>query len=158
MNAVFIKEMLDNFRDRRVILNTLVLGPLLGPVIFAVMISFMTRQATERMEAPLELPVVGAEHAPNLIGYLERQGVVIKQAPADPGTGHAHRGRGSHPAHRPDFAEAWLEGRPAPLELIADQSLRYSRHQHRAGARLSQRLCQPDQPASTADCAGSIPS
>jgi sodium transport system permease protein len=126
MNAVFFKELLDNFRDRRVILNTLVLGPLMGPLIFAVMISFMTRQATERMEAPLELPVVGAEHAPNLIGHLERQGVIIKQAPADPE--QAVRTEAEEVILRisEDFAEAWLEGRPAPLELIADQSLRYS--------------------------------
>ena len=126
MNAVFFKELLDNFRDRRVILNTLVLGPLMGPVIFAVMISFMTRQATERMEAPLELPVVGAEHAPNLVGFLERQGVIIKDAPADPE--QAVRTEEEEVILRigPDFAEAWVEGRPAPLELIADQSLRYT--------------------------------
>jgi sodium transport system permease protein len=126
MIGVFIKELLDNFRDRRVIINTLILGPLMGPLIFAVMISFMTRQATERMEAPLELPVVGAEHAPNLIGHLERQGVIIKDAPADPE--QAIRTEEEEVILRigPDFAEAWLEGRPAPLELIADQSLRYS--------------------------------
>ncbi|MEE4297646.1 MAG: ABC transporter permease, partial [Wenzhouxiangella sp.] len=72
MMSVFTKEVLDNFRDRRVVLNTLILGPLLGPVIFTVMISFMTQQATERMEAPLELPVIGAENAPSLISFLER--------------------------------------------------------------------------------------
>jgi sodium transport system permease protein len=126
MNGVFIKEMLDNFRDRRVIINTLLLGPLLGPVIFAVMISFMTRQATERMESALELPVVGAEHAPNLIGYLERQGVIIKSAPEDPE--QAIRTEAEEVILRigPEFAEAWVQGRPAPVELIADQSLRYS--------------------------------
>lgn len=126
MIGVFIKELLDNFRDRRVIINTLILGPLMGPLIFAVMISFMTRQATERMEAPLELPVVGAEHAPNLIGHLERQGVIITDAPADPE--QAIRTEEEEVILRigPDFAEAWLEGRAAPLELIADQSLRYS--------------------------------
>ncbi|MFU8832163.1 MAG: ABC transporter permease, partial [Wenzhouxiangella sp.] len=126
MNAVFIKEMLDNFRDRRVIINTLILGPLMGPVIFAVMISFMTRQATERMEAQLELPVIGAEHAPNLIGFLERQGVIIKAAPDNPE--QAIRTEEEEVILRisADFAEAWVEGRPAPLELIADQSLRYT--------------------------------
>ena len=69
MMQVFYKEVLDNLRDRRVIVSTLILGPLLGPVIFAVMISFMTRQATERMEAPLELPVIGAEHAVSLVAF-----------------------------------------------------------------------------------------
>ncbi len=126
MISVFFKEMLDNFRDRRVIINTLVIGPLIGPVLFAVMISFMTRQATERMEAPLELPVVGAEHAPNLIGFLERQGVLIQPPPADPEA--AVRAEDAEVILRigPDFAEAWAEGRSAPIELIADQSLRYT--------------------------------
>ena len=77
MIAVYLKELLDNFRDRRVIINTLIIGPLIGPLFMALMLSFMTRQATERMEAPLELPVVGAEHAPNLIGFLERQREII---------------------------------------------------------------------------------
>ncbi|MEE4330155.1 MAG: ABC transporter permease [Wenzhouxiangella sp.] len=126
MKAVFIKEMLDNFRDRRVILNTLVLGPLMGPVIFAVMIAFMTEQATERMEAPLELPVIGTEHAENLVAFLERQGVIIEPAPEDPE--QAIRTEEEEVILRigPDFAEAWRAGEPAPLELLADQSLRYT--------------------------------
>ena len=126
MMAVFIKELLDNFRDRRVIINTLILGPLMGPVIFAVMISFMTRQATERMEAPLELPVVGAEHAPNLISFLERQGVIITEAPDDPEAAVRQEVEEVILRLGPDFAEAWEAGHPAPVELIADLSLRYS--------------------------------
>ncbi len=126
MIAVFIKEVLDNFRDRRVIINTLILGPLMGPVIFAVMISFMTSQATERLESTLELPVIGAEHAPGLLGYLERRGVVIKPAPEDPV--EAIRSEEEEIILRitSEFGEAWEAGRPAPLELMVDQSLRYS--------------------------------
>ncbi len=126
MMAVYIKELLDNFRDRRVIINTLILGPLMGPVIFAVMISFMTRQATERMEAPLELPVVGAEHAPNLVSFLERQGVIITEAPDDPEAAVRQEVEEVVLRLSPDFAEAWEAGHPAPVELIADLSLRYS--------------------------------
>lgn len=126
MKAVFVKELLDNFRDRRVILNTLVLGPLMGPVIFAVLIAFMAQQAAERMEAPLELPVVGAEHAPNLVGFLERNGVLIKDPPDDPE--QAVRDETWEVIVRidDDFAEHWAEGRPAPVEIIADQSRRYT--------------------------------
>ena len=126
MMSVFSKEVLDNFRDRRVILNTLIIGPLLGPVIFAVMISFMTRQATERMEAPLELPVIGAEHAPALIGFLEREGVLIQDPPADPEDAVRREEVEIILRIPADFGDAWVEGRPAPLELIADQSLRYT--------------------------------
>jgi len=126
MIAVFIKELLDNFRDRRVILNTLILGPLLGPVLFSVMISFVAKQETERMESALELPVVGAENAPNLVAWLERQGVVIEPAPDDP-EGAVREEESEVVLRIPDdFAEAWNEGRPAPVEIIADRSLRYS--------------------------------
>jgi len=126
MITVFIKELLDNFRDRRVILNTLILGPLLGPVLFSVMISFVAKQETERMEAALELPVVGAENAPNLVGWLERQGVIIEEAPDDPE--QAVRDEEEEVVLRipAEYGEAWSQGRPAPVEIIADRSLRYS--------------------------------
>jgi len=126
MKAVFTKELLDNFRDRRVIINTLILGPLMGPVIFALMISFMTRQATERMEAPLELPVVGAEHAVELIAFLERQGVEILDPPDNPEQAVRDETHEVIVRIGPDFAEHWREGRPAPVEIIADQSRRYT--------------------------------
>jgi sodium transport system permease protein len=126
MMSVFTKEVLDNFRDRRVVLNTLILGPLLGPVIFTVMISFMTQQATERMEAPLELPVIGAENAPSLIGFLEREGVIIEEPPADPENAIKQEEEEIILRIPADFETEWRAGRPAPLELIADQSLRYT--------------------------------
>ncbi len=126
MISVYIKELLDNFRDRRVIINTLILGPLLGPVIFAGMITFMTRQTTERMEATLELPVIGAQHAPGLIDHLERSGVVIKDPPSDPEA--AIRSEEEEVILRitAEYGEAWQDGRPAPVELMVDQSLRYA--------------------------------
>jgi len=126
MITVFIKELLDNFRDRRVILNTLILGPLLGPVIFGVMISFMAKQTTERLESALELPVVGAGNAPNLVGWLERQGVIIEEPPEDPE--RAVREEEAEVIVRipESFGEAWKAGRPAPVEIIADRSLRYT--------------------------------
>ena len=126
MITVFFKELLDNFRDRRVILNTLILGPLLGPVLFGVMISFIAKEETERMESALELPVVGAEHAPNLVAWLERQGVIVAAAPDEPE--QAVRDEQSEVILRipEDFAEAWKAGRPAPVEIIADRSLRYT--------------------------------
>lgn len=126
MMTVFAKEVLDNFRDRRVLISTLVLGPLLGPVLFAAMMSFMTRQATERMEAPLDLPVIGAEHAPMLVDFLRREGVNIVDPPADPEAAVRREEVEIILRVPPGFGEAWREGRPAPLELLADQSLRYT--------------------------------
>ncbi|WP_376695586.1 ABC transporter permease [Wenzhouxiangella sp. EGI_FJ10305] len=126
MNAVFFKELLDNFRDRRVILNTLVIGPLMGPVIFAVMISFMASQAAERAESQLELPVIGAENAPNLVGFLERRGVQIEEPPEEPEAAVRNEDEEVILRIGPDFAEHWEAGRPATVEIIADQSRRYT--------------------------------
>jgi sodium transport system permease protein len=126
MIGVIVKELLDNFRDRRVILNTLVLGPLMGPVIFAVLIGFMASQATERAESRLELPVVGTENAPNLVGFLERQGVIIEQAPDDPEEAVLAEQEEVIVRIGSDFADAWEAGEPAPIEIIADTSRRYT--------------------------------
>ncbi|MFO7763355.1 MAG: ABC transporter permease [Wenzhouxiangellaceae bacterium] len=126
MITVFLKELLDNFRDRRVILNTLVLGPLLGPVLFGVMISFIAKEETERMESALELPVVGAENAPNLVAWMERQGVVVQPPPADPEQAVREEEHEVVVRIPEDYAEAWNAGRPAPVEIIADRSLRYT--------------------------------
>ena len=126
MIAVWFKEVMDNFRDRRVILSTLVFGPLFGPVFLVVMLGFAERQTSERLESALELPVVGAEQAPNLIAYLERQGVIIKDAPEDPE--ETIRSEEEEVVLRipESFGEDWETGRPAPVEILADQSRRYS--------------------------------
>lgn len=126
MITVFIKEFIDNFRDRRVILNTLVLGPLMGPVIFAVMISFITSETIERTESDLELAVVGADNAPNLVGFLKRQGVVIQEPPDDPEA--AVRDEREEVILRipGDYGEHWNAGKPARVEVIADLSRRYT--------------------------------
>jgi sodium transport system permease protein len=64
---VFLKESLDNLRDRRAVLSSLLMGPILGPAIFAIMMTAVVKISTGELEKPLQLPVIGAEHAPNLI-------------------------------------------------------------------------------------------
>lgn len=126
MIAVFKKEILENLRDRRVLINTLLIGPLVGPVLFALVLTFVVKQTVDRAEAELELPVVGAEHAPNFVAWLERQGVVIKEAPTDPE--QAVRDEDEEVILRiPDtFADEWNAGKPARVEMLADLSQRYS--------------------------------
>jgi sodium transport system permease protein len=126
MIAVWLKEVIDNLRDRRVVLSTLVFGPLFGPALLVAMLGFAEKQTAERLESALELPVVGAEHAPNLIGYLERQGVIIKEAPENPEAAIKSEAEEVILRIPADFAEHWEAGRSAPIEILADQSRRYS--------------------------------
>jgi sodium transport system permease protein len=82
ISIVLGKEILDNFRDRRTLFSALVFGPLFGPLLFATLITIMLNQAIERMDESLELPVTGAERAPNLMKFLEQQDIDAIAGPA----------------------------------------------------------------------------
>jgi len=120
--TVFLKEVTENLRDRKTVFNALVMGPLLGPVFFVLMMSFMITKQLSNAEKPLEIPVVGAEHAPNLVDWLRRQDVQVQPAPAD--TEAAVRDRDTQavlviPA---DYAARWQAGETAQVEVLHDSS------------------------------------
>jgi sodium transport system permease protein len=120
--TVFWKEVRENARDRRTMFSTFVLGTLMGPVLFAVLISLVISVQLERAEKPLELPVVGAEHAPNLVAWMKTRGVVIEEAPADPEAAIRKRDEDAVLRVPASYAEEWRAGEPATLELIVDRS------------------------------------
>jgi sodium transport system permease protein len=124
--TVFKKESFENLRDRRTVLNSLVFGPLFGPLLFVILIGFIMNKATERAEKPLELPVAGAEHAPNLVAFLTQNDVLVEAAPADPE--QSIRDQDTELVLRigPAFAARWREGRPAPVEIVYDDSRQFT--------------------------------
>ena len=120
--VVFRKEVLENSRERRALSMALLLGPLIGPVMFAIMLGFTIAKQLHDSEATLRLPVAGAERAPNLVLFLKQQGVEILPAPADPE--QAIRDQVFPVILRipVDFGEQWRSGEPAVVELLSDQS------------------------------------
>ncbi len=80
--TVFLKEVVDNFRDRRTLMSALLMGPLFGPILFAFVINLSVKQSLSNADEALDLPVIGSEHAPNLVSYLESNNIVIVEAPA----------------------------------------------------------------------------
>lgn len=67
MNAalvVFCKEVLENLRDRRTVMNALLLGPLLGPLLFVGLTSMLITRELDRGEKPIEVSIVGVETRP----------------------------------------------------------------------------------------------
>ena len=42
--TIFRKEVLDNFRDRRALMSSLVFAPIFGPLMFAILISVAVEQ------------------------------------------------------------------------------------------------------------------
>ena len=126
LGTVYKKEVRENLRDRRSLFNSVLLGPILFPILFIGLAYFASSKQQESVEKILEVPVVGGQHAPNLVNFLEQQGVVIQAAPMDPEA--SVRSQEVQVIIRiPElFAEQWTTGEPAVIELIADPSRRES--------------------------------
>jgi sodium transport system permease protein len=121
IGIVFRKEVVDNLRDRRTFLAALAY-PLLGPAIMMLLFTTLVRLEVDRQERPLTLPVAGAEHAPNLVHFLEQQGVTVAPAPADP-EATVRLGDADVVLRVPaDYGDDWQAGRPATVQLVLDPS------------------------------------
>jgi len=122
--TVFWKEVRENLRDRRTVINTLLTGPLLAPAIFVLIINATISRELDKAERPLPVPVIGAANAPNLVAALKQQNIEIKDAPADPE--RAVRDMDADLVLRipAEFGDSWKKGEPAQVELIFDASRR----------------------------------
>jgi sodium transport system permease protein len=125
--VVFLKEVRENLRDRRTVINTLLTGPLMAPLIFVILINTMITRELDKADKPLPLPVVGAENAPNLIAALKQNNVDVKPAPDNPE--RAVREQDADVVLRipKDFDKSWDKGEPTQVELVFDQSQRDAR-------------------------------
>ena len=120
--VVLKKEIRENLRDRKAVFNSLLLAPILFPVLLIGITWLGTSAQTERAERVLEVPVVGAEQAPNLILYLEQHGMVVKPAPDDPESLVKSQKEPVIIRIPETFGEQWQGGRPAEIEVIIDSS------------------------------------
>ena len=57
--TVFVKEILDNLRDRRTRASALLMGPIFGPVLFAFVINLSIERSLDDVEKTMELAVIG---------------------------------------------------------------------------------------------------
>ena len=120
------KQLVDLFRDRKTAALGLLLGPILVPALILGMGSLAESRAKTQLESTLELPVVGAERAPNLIGFLEGRNMSIEAAPEN------LEDRVRDQTHEvvlvipEEYPEQWRGSRPATIELVYDSSRRDS--------------------------------
>jgi sodium transport system permease protein len=121
---VFLKECRESLRDRRVLLNSLLLGPLLGPVLFVILLRATITRELSQAERPLPVVVIGAAQAPNLLQALEQQGLEPLPPVAD--VEAAVRTQRVDLALRisESYGRDWDAGHPAQVELIYDSSRR----------------------------------
>ena len=84
MNAawtVFAKELRDALRDRRTLLMVVLSSVAIGPVILIALSALIA--GFEARGESREVWVVGLAHAPTLHNYLERQTLIVRDAPPD---------------------------------------------------------------------------
>lgn len=74
--TVLLKECRDNVRDRRTIISSFSLA-IGGPALFIGLMAFVLNTAVGKSDDPVELAIVGAEHAPGLVAYLRSENTEI---------------------------------------------------------------------------------
>jgi len=122
--TVLRKELLDISRDRRTLLLSLLLAPLLYPILILGMGALAESRVKTQIEKPLDIPTINAQAAPNLIAFLKAQGLNAVAAPDD--LTAALRSQDIDVALRisDDYAKDWREGRPALVEVLRDTTRR----------------------------------
>lgn len=123
--TVFRKEVLENLRDRRVIVSAFFFGVLLAPVIFGLTTTMVSKRAVANQDRPLNLPIAGAAHAPNLVQFLRENGVNVAdvQLTTDQAMDAVRSGQQDMVLLiGEDYGKALQAGEPAPLSIAVDTS------------------------------------
>jgi sodium transport system permease protein len=127
MWIVFRKELIDSLRDRRAIYS-IAFSVLLGPIMVGVM---MNRIADRQREAEnVTIPVIGAEHAPALITWLDQQGGIdIVKGPENPEDAVRDEELDLVLIVADDFADDFRVSRPAAVRIVSDSARNSARPQ-----------------------------
>lgn len=128
--AVLRKELLDSVRDRRT-LTSVLLSSIFGPLVVVLLMSTLAKSIGA--DKPLEIAVVGAERAPNLVFFLEQRDVKVRQASGDAQEVLRTGKEAVVLDIDAEYAEDLQNLRPAGLRLVYDASTP-------AGGRVVRRL------------------
>jgi sodium transport system permease protein len=123
--TVFAKEFRENLRDRRTLFTALIFGPLFSPLLFAAILMLTIQRGDARNDQPLKLAVAHVERAPNLVSHLVEYGVTVEPVTYDDAAARkAVRDRDQRIVLMipESYAERFLAGKPAPLDIYSDSS------------------------------------
>ncbi|MBJ6979217.1 MULTISPECIES: ABC transporter permease [unclassified Luteimonas] len=121
------KELVDLFRDRRTVMLGLLMGPLLFPLLVIGMSTMIEKRARTQLESVLELPVIGAAHAPSLVAFLGTRDIEAVDPPAEPERALREQDHDVVLRIPEAFPEQWRGSRMATVEILYDSSRQDSR-------------------------------
>jgi len=125
--TVFLKEILDNIRDRRTLMSALLMGPIFGPVLFSFVINLSIERSLDSAEKILEVPVIGQEHAPHLMEFIRSRNIDPVEGPADLDSAMEAVKVGTHDVVLvipPEFGDQLADTTPALVRIVSDQANR----------------------------------
>lgn len=118
---VLLKELRELSRDRRTLMLALIM-PLLTPVLILGLGMLAEKRAKGQFEKPLQVVIVGAEQAPNLVAWLAGQGIERKEFKGDPDAAIRNQDEDVYLKIDRDFGKQWREGKPAVVEIVHDST------------------------------------
>ncbi len=117
--TVLVKELLDAVRDRRSLFAAL-LYPLFGPLLVVGMYAWMGKQ--QAPDRPVQVVVLGGDHAPRFVAFLETHGVEARRAPSDPEAALAEGDLDAIVEIPSSFGEDLRAQRPAVVRIVTNGS------------------------------------
>ncbi len=117
--VVWRKEVKDGLRDRRSVLSAL-LFPVLMPFLITALFQVIANR--EREAQDIDIPVVGAEQAPDLIDFIKRRGYGVVAGPQDAEKAVRDKVHDFVLVIPEDFAEDFALAKKAEIELVYDGS------------------------------------
>lgn len=128
IGVVFKKELVDHLRDKRTLAMAFVL-PIVGPLMLVLLLNALASWlASDKVP---KVGVVGEERAPSLVTFMRRGGIDVVPAPAK-WKDDVKGGKLDAVVVIDDrYADKFVKGQPAHLELWVDSSRNEGRHRAR---------------------------
>ena len=121
-SIVFVKEFIDNLRDRRTLFSSFSIA-VIGPIFFVAAMVFVLDRALGESDDAITFAVVGAPFAPQLMNYLERQNTQITTLVSEDPQQSVTQGEHSLVlVIQPSYSKRYQQGNTNTLTLIHDSS------------------------------------
>ena len=120
--TVCMKELRELSRDRRTLVLALVMGPLLVPALLFGILTLAQSRAKSQIEKPLQIAIVGADRAPELVKWLAAAGIERKTLAGDPDAAIRSQDEDAYVRIGDDFGKDWQAGNPALVEIVHDST------------------------------------
>ena len=125
IRTVMQKELRESLRDRRTLVNSLLIGPVLAPLFFILVLKLALSRSVATQDELVPVTVVNAAGAPNLVQQLRESGLDVglrEGTEADIRAWITAENELVVLSVPEAFGERFAAGRPAPVQLYSDGS------------------------------------